>query len=652
MLPKDIDDSECTDTENANCLDDLVETLNTTRLVDSTRDESDENKLVTVERDGSDRKELVFTFTPSSGFSDKTTGKSQFGSIGLDSDSLSGESLSSVIDDIRSYKTSSTERDSDAGSLGSLAKSSSFGSTGVSGSISVVNDNSDSEIGDYSDTYDCNASDSEDPKGYVPGGYHPVKIGDIYDNRYRIEAKLGWGYFSTVWLASDLQARPHSFVAIKVQRSAKAHTNAVYDEISLLKKVRDGVLSENWMSYKGAYTDLLGDFYNKTRGVISYLRDFRVSGPNGEHVCVVFEVMGPNLLTLIKLYKFNGIPMELVRKITTHVLIGLDYLHNVCGIIHTDIKPENVLVTSPIVSYTPLSANKLDSETEDTDTTLGNTCKIPYVKNKIKPRMSDPSLVTSYNNMHSLQDTLYRRPYHHIPWNVMKPILNLNKGNINPDLYHPYVLDSVGVNHKFRFRREKPPTVVKTVEGNVQLHPISTDAFERNDAIFKICDLGNACWINNHFTEEIQTRQYRSPEVILRCGYTQTSDLWSLACMIFELVTGDYLFDPRGEDANDRDFHHLQLIVELLGPIPKKMYLNSKKAQSLQIFKVNNIKRWPLESVLIRKYKVDSKVASELSDFLLCMLKISPSDRMSASALLRHKWLQIRNCNTLLSSTT
>lgn len=54
----------------------------------------------------------------------------------------------------------------------------------------------------------------------------------------------------------------------------------------------------------------------------------------------------------------------------------------------------------------------------------------------------------------------------------------------------------------------------------------------------KIVDFGNACWRKRHFTDDIQTRQYRSPEVIVGQGYDTSTDLWSFACMIFELVTG------------------------------------------------------------------------------------------------------------------
>ena len=78
--------------------------------------------------------------------------------------------------------------------------------------------------------------------------------------------------------------------------------------------------------------------------VVSLLDSFNHKGPNGEHVCMVFEVLGENLLGLIKRWNHRGIPMPLVKQITKQVLLGLDYLHRECGIIHTDLKPENVLI--------------------------------------------------------------------------------------------------------------------------------------------------------------------------------------------------------------------------------------------------------------------------------------------------------------------
>ncbi|CAN7947581.1 unnamed protein product [Ixodes pacificus] len=61
-------------------------------------------------------------------------------------------------------------------------------------------------------------------------------------------------------------------------------------------------------------------------------------------MCMVFEVLGHNLLKLIIRSNYQGIPLPNVRTIIRQVLEGLEYLHSKCQIIHTDIKPENILI--------------------------------------------------------------------------------------------------------------------------------------------------------------------------------------------------------------------------------------------------------------------------------------------------------------------
>lgn len=87
----------------------------------------------------------------------------------------------------------------------------------------------------------------------------------------------------------------------------------------------------------------------------------------------------------------------------------------------------------------------------------------------------------------------------------------------------------------------------------------------------KIADLGNSCWIDHHFTMDIQTRQYRSPEVILGQKYTTKADIWSFGCLVFELLVGDFLFDPKAGERYGKDDDHVAQIVELMGNIPRKM---------------------------------------------------------------------------------
>lgn len=57
-------------------------------------------------------------------------------------------------------------------------------------------------------------------------------------------------------------------------------------------------------------------------------------------------------------------------------------------------------------------------------------------------------------------------------------------------------------------------------------------ALDENLISVKIADLGNACWVDQHFTDDIQTRQYRSPEVLLGANWGASTDIWSMGCLV------------------------------------------------------------------------------------------------------------------------
>lgn len=112
-------------------------------------------------------------------------------------------------------------------------------------------------------------------------------------------------------------------------------------------------------------------------------------------------------------------------------------------------------------------------------------------------------------------------------------------------------------------------------EGRGKARPARYDHFddEFRGSRLKIVDLGNACWTDKHFTDDIQTRQYRCPEVLLGGKYDTSADMWSVACIIFELITGELLFDPRAGKTWDREEDHLAMMIELLGNFPPKVTL-------------------------------------------------------------------------------
>ena len=60
--------------------------------------------------------------------------------------------------------------------------------------------------------------EAEPAEDYAPGGYHPVALGDVYDERYEVQHKLGWGVYSTVWCCRDRRSRRR--VALKIQKAA------------------------------------------------------------------------------------------------------------------------------------------------------------------------------------------------------------------------------------------------------------------------------------------------------------------------------------------------------------------------------------------------------------------------------------------------
>ncbi|XP_035838674.1 serine/threonine-protein kinase spk-1 isoform X2 [Helianthus annuus] len=182
------------------------------------------------------------------------------------------------------------------------------------------------------------SEDDEDFDSYRKGGYHAVRVGDSFaSGRFIAQRKLGWGQFSTVWLAYDTQTS--KYVALKIQKSAPEFVQAALHEIEILS-----ALTEN-------------DPKNE-KCVVQLVDHFKHRGPNGQHLCMVLEFLGDSILHLIRYNRYKGLNLYKVREVCKCILIGLDYIHRELRIIHTDLKPENILLMSTVnPSKDPIRSN-------------------------------------------------------------------------------------------------------------------------------------------------------------------------------------------------------------------------------------------------------------------------------------------------------
>ena len=496
--------------------------------------------------------------------------------------------------------------------------------------------------------------------------------------------------------------------------------------------------------------------------VVQLLNSFIHNGQNGKHFCMVFEVMGVTLLEIIKRYNYKGIPLPLVRIITKQILIGLDFLHRICHIIHTDLKPENVLVcltedelrniqeTGTYVLDTGnnrdsknVSSNASEVDKDSNNNSILNEIKVDgdlslsmsisldtsisfsgltgkklrkkrqkfkrkqmkilerygLSKKEIKEKMDEimdnkKSKETEIDiNNYDLEDLIERPRVASVPkvnldlyshekekkekknkkksneedseefdesedimdfYEKSQPYFDINLLEYSKTL-QGYIKEKNRILHdenyrRFALTRNDALSKAKTDEEKIAIYrKLNEEYGSRGKEIdpsieVKICDIGNACWFNYHFSTIIQTRQYRSPEVLIGVNYNETSDIWSLACIIFELVTGDFLFQPEKGETFTKNDDHVAKFMQTLGKMPKNFakrgeYYNKFFTKEGKMRRVKEIKYIPLKDILVKKYHFKENEAQALTDFLLPMLEFYPERRASARELLRHPWL-------------
>ncbi|CAI8498190.1 unnamed protein product [Hanseniaspora opuntiae] len=508
----------------------------------------------------------------------------------------------------------------------------------------------------------------ESPEEYVKGGYHPAKKNEyFYRRKYRLIQKLGWGHFSTVWLAKDLTVAyndKNKYIALKIVKASPSSSEAARDETDILielAKAEDNAIH----SGKDYIIKLLSAFYH--------------TGPNGIHTCMAFELLGENLLKLSERNEKRRLPIVYVKQIAKQLLLALDFLHRKCGIIHTDIKPENILMEigdletiTEMIKIQKIQKRKLKCEPcrKRSDAKSRSNSKVENVA-------VAESICPCDDEKNGINDMPALEPEHEEEVDGTADVQTPEEGMDSDNADGPSIFKTMKSSLSYLLQQQAPqkhrkrslvsysmplPSVLSAKQYYNQtqdqasdesemlsrsikdiLHPIPN--LESNIIKIKIGDMGNGCWIDYHFSSEIQTREYRCPEAIVGHKWGCAVDIWSVACLVFELLTGDVLFSPQSGKSYSKEDDHMAQIEELLGEVPVKLKTKGKYSRALyrrngKLRNIGGLRPWNLFEVFTQKYGIEDTLAKEMTEFLLPMLEIDPSKRADAGGMVNHPWLK------------
>lgn len=154
-------------------------------------------------------------------------------------------------------------------------------------------------------------------------GHMTYEVGDIFADEYKVLSVLGEGTFGRVLEVWDIVTERR--FALKVIRNVQKYRDAAMIEIEVLQTLSEG--------------DAAGG--GETFNCIKLRRAFLYR----EHVCMVFDKCGPSLFDFLRTNKYKPFHPKYVQIFCKQLLVSVRYLHSM-RLVHTDLKPENVLLVS------------------------------------------------------------------------------------------------------------------------------------------------------------------------------------------------------------------------------------------------------------------------------------------------------------------
>ena len=318
---------------------------------------------------------------------------------------------------------------------------------------------------------------------------------------------------------------------------------------------------------------------NKHTNFINLIEYFVEIKDKNKYLCSVWELHATNLDCLLRKGDYKtGFEFSIIRNIMLQIIEGLKILHNKYKVYHGDIKTDNILVK-------------------------GVSKKNQYIiDNYLEQNFNE-----RYNKLKEEQ------------WLQTGKTLDTIK-NMKKEIKYKI---------RSKLHKEINDIVLSKLE-QVDISPYDIDEKYINNIKISISDFGTFCGQDDYYDDVFGTRYYYAPEVILggKCSYSV--DIWCLGCLLFELLTGDILFDPIKDSEYNRDYYHLCLINDTCGDFPK-IFLKTTKYYK-KYFNLNyKIKDYKYEeNRLERKLKVRKYYSDEykyIYSLLKIYLSIDPSKR-------------------------
>ena len=495
-------------------------------------------------------------------------------------------------------------------------------------------------VDDYEDTLPVSDESDDDNKPITEEIIFP---GLVLKSDYILLKKIGYGNNAHVWMTYQISTK--SYLAIKIQDSECYEDGC--REVAIIRKINTYAKQQKG---KNIYCVKMLDYF-------VYEEDAK-----RRYVCSVYDLYAGSIYMVLDTGKHKyGLPIPVVKNITKQLLTALVVLHNDLHIIHTDIKPENILFKGTPNYHLKIIDLFTNSGFQQKYEQLIIACADN--KKKLLEELEFLAL-ESVKDICTLDENINGNE-EFIPDDSSDEdefvegedddfsdddsdcdngnILSTRRQSIDDLIEHlDYTeVHDLEVDGKYDFISELNNRANGTTTDNKE---VIDDTYILNCET-ALTDFGNAYFYEKRTRNEIQDRRYRAPEIILDFNYGYACDIWSVACVVFELLTGFALFVPEAEPLT-KDIHHLFLMEKMLGPLPMAMKKKSKRFRFLfdakKNYRIKNVKDFNqigIKERLMKQFLFSETDAIQINDFLLSALKYNQTERASAKDLLKHPWL-------------